>query len=146
MRLSDHQRAARATCAVEFRAGCDIHQAWERVQAKLPNCDRDTLTGMAALYAATIPSRKPAFRSEMNEKRILAYLAACLPAVAGQCGHDQTFSVAVGLVRGFSLSEDDALAYISIYNERCVPPWKPKDLAHKIKSATKSTKPAGYLL
>ena len=150
MSLADHQSAARAACAREFYPGCDVLQAWARVQAALPRVDPETLSGYAALFAATIPARKPEFQSAVTavtEKRILAYLAACPGAVAGSGGHAQTFTVAVGLVNGFSIEPEVALALLlEHYNPRCEPPWSEKDLRHKVQSAAKDgRRERGYL-
>lgn len=149
MSLTAHQSAARAACAREFRPGCDIQQAWERVQKALPRCDPDVLSGYAALYASTIPKRRAEFPTDsaVSEKRILAYLAACPASVSGSGGHDAAFSAAVGLVRGFALPEDAALTWLlEHYNPRCEPPWREMDLRHKVKSAAKDgRRPLGYL-
>ncbi len=145
--LSQHQSAARAACAVEFRPGCDIQQAWERVQARVPRCDPDVLSGMAALYAATIPVRRPVFaKSASTERRIMAYLSACEPGVTDQGRQDRIFTVAVALVRGFSLSPESALPYLMVYNDRCEPPMTERQLQHKLSDATKARAEQGYLL
>ena len=80
-----------------------------------------------------------------------AYLAGMPPAISGQGGHDATIKAAVVLVRGFSLSQADALDLLEEYNRRCDPPWRRADLEHKIKSAAKgpangTAPPDGYLL
>jgi hypothetical protein len=60
-------------------------------------------------------------------ERINAYIDACIPAISGQRGHRQTFTVAVGLVRGFELSVEQALPFLEPYNARCEPPWTTKE-------------------
>lgn len=84
---------------------------------------------------------------DLND-RICRYLAACPPAVSGQGGHDQTFSVACALYQGFSLTETEVLGYLKLWNDRCQPPWEEKDLLHKAKQAAKAqhSKVKGYLL
>jgi hypothetical protein len=79
-------------------------------------------------------------------KRIRNYLATIPPAVAGSRGHDQTFYVAGRLVRGFSLSPDEAYPYIAEYNSRCDPPWSEHDLRRKLTEAAKQPGPRGTLL
>lgn len=82
-------------------------------------------------------------------KRASAYLAAMPPAVAGQSGHNATYSAATALVHGFELSQSDAFRLLaSEYNPRCEPPWSEKELVHKIKSAANQphSKPRGWLL
>ena len=85
--------------------------------------------------------------------RINAYLDACPAAISGQRGHDQTFSAAIALVRGFDLSPERALSFLQRYNQRCQPMWTTEELKHKLKDADeiesrpgKSLKPRGYLL
>ncbi len=80
--------------------------------------------------------------------RARQYLAKIPGAVSGQGGHNQTFSVACALVNGFALSEYDAYALLSEYNQRCAPPWSERELKHKIASAAmvQHDKPRGHLL
>ena len=70
--------------------------------------------------------------------RILKYLSACPPAIAGQEGHNQTFNIACKLWNGFGLSIDDTIKYLHDYNLRCQPPWEEKDLVHKANEAAKA--------
>lgn len=83
-----------------------------------------------------------------KHERICRYLAACPPAISGQCGQNQTYAVACTILNGFDLSESETLAYLRLYNERCQPPWDDKDLARKANQATlaQHTKPKGYLI
>ena len=82
-------------------------------------------------------------------ERALAYVAAMLPAVAGNRGHDATFAVALALCHGFALSKSQALPCMMAFNARCDPPWSEKELEHKLDSAGKvarHSKPRGHLL
>lgn len=80
--------------------------------------------------------------------RIAAYVASVPGAVSGQGGHSQTFSLACSLYNGFALSEQDTLAWLSVYNQRCVPPWSERELQHKAKEAVAAhhSSPRGHLL
>ena len=51
-------------------------------------------------------------------------------------------------MRGFSLEQNTAYALLAEWNTRCLPPWSPAELAHKIQSAcaAAATRPNGYLL
>ena len=82
------------------------------------------------------------------QERIAKYLEAVPPAIAYSRGHDQTFKVACSLYNGWNLSEEDTLAWLRIYNQRCQPPWTDKELAHKAAEAAKAehNKPRGHLL
>jgi len=80
-------------------------------------------------------------------ERADAYLAKMPVSISGHQGHDAAFRAAVVLVRGFDLSEQEALPLFSRWNDACDPPWKESDLRHKLRSAaTTSDKPVGYLL
>lgn len=80
-------------------------------------------------------------------QRARAYLRAIPGAVSGQGGHAQTFTAAMAMVRGFALGEADGVALLaSEYNPKCSPPWSPRELAHKVKSAlADGTMPIGSL-
>lgn len=79
--------------------------------------------------------------------RARAYVAKVEGAVSGQGGHAVTFKVAQALVRGFALDPETAYQLLAEYNQRCDPPWSPRELRHKIKSATqRATMAEGALL
>jgi RecA-family ATPase len=86
--------------------------------------------------------------SNSNIDRARAWLRNTPGAVSGQGGHNTTFAVATALVHGFELSRSDAEMLLSEYNAKCVPPWKPNELAHKVNQAMTVThdKPKGWLL
>ena len=60
------------------------------------------------------------------------------PAIQGQGGDHWTFVTAAYLVNDFNLSDDEAMALLIDWNQRCVPPWTEKDLWKKVSSARKS--------
>ena len=71
--------------------------------------------------------------------RARAYLAKCDPAISGSHGHDQTYLVALRLVRGFGLDVDTAYALMRAeYNPRCRPPWSERDLRRKVEQASRA--------
>ena len=75
------------------------------------------------------------------------YVAAMPAAVSGSGGHDATFRAALVITRGFCLTGDDARRVMEEYNARCNPPWKPRDLEHKLTTAARSgAVEMGYLL
>lgn len=67
--------------------------------------------------------------------RARRYLSKCEPAIQGSGGRTTTFITAQRLVRGFALSEADAFALMSEWNQRCLPPWSDYDLRAKIHEA-----------
>lgn len=80
------------------------------------------------------------------EKRVIAYLAKCDPAISGNRGHDKTFGVACRVGPGFDLTEDEAFHYLKTqYNPRCQPPWTDKEIRHKIADAYKNEPRRGWL-
>lgn len=79
--------------------------------------------------------------------RASAYLARMPASVSGQGGDAAAFRAALALVRGFDLSEAEALPLLSHWNKDCRPPWREQDLRHKLHCAARSTDvPAGCLL
>lgn len=68
--------------------------------------------------------------------RARAYARSTPPAVAGQGGSLATFKLAVALVRGFALPEEQALSVLATeFNPRCDPPWNEAELLHKLRCA-----------
>lgn len=79
--------------------------------------------------------------------RARAYVSKVEAAIQGRGGDTKTFLLAVILIRGFCLSDADALAILGPWNDACVPPWPLPKLKRKLAEAhTKSTLPFGYLL
>jgi RepB DNA-primase N-terminal domain len=68
-------------------------------------------------------------------ERARRYLATMPPAIAGQHGDLHTFRVCCRLVRGFALSDTDALALLATWNLRCEPPWLQRELIDKLAHA-----------
>jgi len=81
-------------------------------------------------------------------ERARAYVAAMPAAISGSGGHNATFAVACVLVKGFSLSIDQARPLLQEYNQRCDPPWSEKQIEHKLRQAdtTADPQPRGYLV
>ena len=80
-------------------------------------------------------------------ERASAYLAKMPVAVSGQGGDFATFAAAQALVKGFSLSVEEALPLLLAWNRDCKPPWSEADLRRKLRSAASSSgKAEGYLL
>ncbi|MGE3959886.1 MAG: DNA-primase RepB domain-containing protein [Vicinamibacterales bacterium] len=68
-------------------------------------------------------------------ERARRYLAAIPPAVAGSHGDLTTFRVCCRLVRGFALTDDDALGVLVEWNHACSPPWSEVELRSKLAAA-----------
>ena len=121
-----------------------------------PGCE------VVADYADAIDPSTPDRLSALNPKpdaqppvqvradhleRARRYLAAIPPAVAGQRGDLATFQVCCRLVRGFALTDEEALAAVHDWNTACSPPWTERDLLAKCRSARRTGRePVGHLL
>lgn len=68
-------------------------------------------------------------------ERVRRYLARVEPAIAGQHGDLHTFRVCCRIVRGFALTDKEAVAALADWNARCNPPWTEHDLRNKIAGA-----------
>jgi hypothetical protein len=68
-------------------------------------------------------------------ERARRYLARIDPAVAGQHGDIHTFRVCCRIVRGFDLSDADAIRLLTEWNSRCQPPWNDRELRDKVARA-----------
>jgi hypothetical protein len=67
--------------------------------------------------------------------RARRYLAAVPPAIEGQHGDLHTFRMCCRLVRGFALTDADALRLLTEWNDRCQPPWSEAELRRKLHNA-----------
>jgi len=73
--------------------------------------------------------------SQPTLERARRYVATVPPAIAGQHGDARTFRVCCRLVRGFALSDAEALDVLVDWNARCRPPWSDRELADKVRHA-----------
>lgn len=80
-------------------------------------------------------------------QRARRYLAAVPPAIQGQHGDSHTFRMCCRLVRGFALTNTDAMRLLAEWNERCQPPWSEGELRDKLDHARRyGREPVGGLL
>ena len=80
-------------------------------------------------------------------ERARRYLAVIPPAVAGSHGDVTTFRVCCRLVRGFALTDEDALGLLVEWNQACSPPWSEGELRSKLAAARRyGREPVGGLL
>ena len=79
-------------------------------------------------------------------ERIERYVDACPEAISGNQGHNATFKVAIALIRGFDLSESEALGFLRRYNQRCKPRWSERELKHKLADAAQVRSQKGRVL
>ncbi len=130
--------AAPATWTIEG-APLDTAAVWPFGEAKALE--------RAEQRARNLPRPAPVAGPMSVEERARRYVERMPPAISGQGGHDATYEVACVLVRGFALDEATAFDVLRGYNARCEPPWRERELEHKVRSAaSKSTRQLGYLL
>ena len=80
-------------------------------------------------------------------ERARRYLARVEPAIAGARGDLHTFRVCCRIVRGFDLTDAQALDVLREWNGRCEPPWTDRELLIKIASANRyGREPRGALV
>jgi hypothetical protein len=88
-------------------------------------------------------------RSDVADRaaRAQRFLRAVEPAVAGQHGDLRTFRICCRVVRGFELSDHEAMSVLSGWNARCQPPWSERELLMKVQNARKyGREPLGALV
>ncbi len=97
----------------------------------------------------------PASRAVLTVKRLHSaplerarrFLTRTGPAISGQHGDLRTFRICCRLVRGFALSDDEALSLLRDWNATCEPPWSDEDLLAKLRHARRyGREPVGGLL
>jgi len=80
----------------------------------------------------------PMLAADDRLSQAMRYLAGVPPAIQGDAGDEHTFRLACKLVRGFDLSDDQALGLLSAWNQTCTPPWSAAELADKISTARRN--------
>jgi hypothetical protein len=116
--------------------------------------DREALYTPDDFPTPPAPARSPgehSFRTCLmrgdRTERARRYLAAVPPAVTGEHGDLHTFRVCCRLVRGFALSDADALVVLSEWNASCKPPWTEHELRDKVARARRyGREPIGGLV
>lgn len=117
--------------------------------------EADSLAGLAWLKAQYWPATpapspaliRPAIECDVD-RRAAKYLEHCEPAISGQGGSNQTYSVCARLIHGFLLSPERAFTLLAEWNARCNPPWSEFDLRRKCEQAAKGNcnRSPGWLL
>ena len=69
-------------------------------------------------------------------ERARLWMAKREPAVQGSGGDAHTYTTACNLFE-FGLAESQVLDLMTEWNARCSPPWKPQDLAQKVRNASR---------
>jgi hypothetical protein len=92
---------------------------------------------MTSQEASTSGRRVRIDRSAADHRvaRAQRFLHSLEPAVSGCHGDLHTFRICCRVVRGFDLSDDEALLVLSDWNARCRPPWSERELLNKVHNA-----------
>ena len=131
----NHKRKPSIPVGIEYLRWRDVF-----CEADLPEVDAATPTRVATTTRRSVMASGPVERAR-------AFLQRVGPAVSGQCGDLLTFRVCCRLVRGFDLSDDEAVRVLSEWNARCEPPWSERELRQKIANARRyGREPQGGLL
>ena len=68
------------------------------------------------------------------------------PLIRNQHGDLHTFRVCCRIVRGFALTDSEAIAALADWNARCSPPWAEDDLCRMLAAARRyGREPIGAL-
>lgn len=133
----NHKRQPVVRVEIEYLHGRDVYSSVDLPD--MPQIEK----GASSVTPPPVTSRCLTDRVE----RATAFLARVDPAIAGQQGDLRTFRVCCRVVRGFALSDNEALAALAAWNARCDPPWSPEGLARKVANARKyGTEREGGLL
>jgi Bifunctional DNA primase/polymerase, N-terminal len=105
----------------------------ERVAAKIGKAVRGTARDSDRGNTPSDPCHDLIGNHAMT--RAWSYIVKLPDAISGQGGHDATFRAACECFR-FGLSHNDAIeAMYRFNNEKCMPAWTEKEIAHKVKDA-----------
>ena len=131
----NHKRKPSSPVGIEYLRWRDVFCAED-----LPEVGAATPTRVATTTRRSVMASGPVERAR-------AFLQRVGPAVSGQYGDLLTFRVCCRLVRGFDLSDDEAVRVLSEWNARCEPPWSERELRQKIANARRyGREPQGGLL
>lgn len=118
-----------------------------RPTATLPRADFPTVKRPVAKQRSTEDLQRDSCTSSDLVNRARRFLLSVEPAVSGQHGDLHTFRICCRVVRGFGLSDDEAMEVLSEWNARCAPPWLERELLEKIHNARRyGREPIGALL
>lgn len=87
----------------------------------------------ATIESEVLPEHKPRRAAKGILERARLYVDTWEPSIEGSGGSNNAFAHIERLVRGFDLTDEDALSVIVSWNRRCKPPWSKKELLHKIR-------------
>lgn len=90
---------------------------------------------------------QPLLAPDDRLSQAMRYMASVPAAVQGEAGDAHTFRLACKLVRGFDLTDEQALGLMNAWNQTCTPPWSEAELVSKVQTArANGTEPFGARL
>lgn len=132
--LFNHKRRPSVRVGIEYLHWRDVFVAGD-------------LPAVGGAIQSSVPKAPRPLTAAGSAERARAFLQRVDPAVAGQQGDLQTFRVCCRVVRGFDLSDDEAVRALSEWNARCEPPWSERELRQKVTNARRyGREPRGGLL
>ena len=132
--LLNHKRLPSVRVGIEYLHWRDVLMASDLPDCVVPRPAEGSRVHRLS-YAADRVARARAFLRQVD------------PAIAGQQGDLRTFRVCCRIVRGFDLSDEEAMSALSEWNARCAPPWSEHQLSQKVTNARRyGHEPQGGLL
>ena len=105
---------------------------------KMGELELTTLEGSRVQEENALPIRSQPSNNQQAETSAIKYLIQAKPAIAGQCGAQTAFSVARSFCKAFGQKLPVELAwdlFAEVYNPRCIPPWRGRQLTDHLKNA-----------
>ena len=131
----NHKHERRHLVSVEYRQTTVIFTPSDFPTAAIPLSQTPVMRTVTA-YSRPDP-----------RDRARRFMASVAPAIAGQHGDLRTFRICCRLVRGFALTDEEALSVLTDWNARCAPPWSKRELLEKLANARRyGREPHGGLL
>ena len=104
--------------------------------ADLPEGEREIEAGTSrVLRAMSEEMRRSRYAVRPVLRRLFLSRHFYSPAVAGEHGDLHTFRVCCRVVRGFDLTDDEAMSLLREWNDCCAPPWSERELLEKVRNA-----------
>lgn len=132
----------------KYRPGLAVTAAWAGAAgpSQVEHFKHALLLGQVTGMACADPESAALTVGDVCE-RAKRYIAVIPTAVSGNHGDLATFRVCCRLVRGFNLTDEQALAVLSDWNRACSPPWPETELRLKLAAARAyGREPVGGLL
>ena len=120
--LFNHKRQPSVRVGIEYLHWRDVFAASDLPDSAVPS-------------PFTMPRGRRPLPAAGSVERARAFLQRVDPAVSGQQGDLRTFRVCCRIVRGFDLSDDEAVHALAEWNARCEPPWSERELRQKVTNA-----------